>query len=77
MQIAPPKIGQTYCSSTDPKLIIYVVDVIDFAEDADSDIAFIVEGCDPAYQDDTMNADGCEITSDVWAKHNFIPVSEK
>jgi hypothetical protein len=51
--------------------------VIDFAEDADSDIAFIVEGCDPAYQDDTMNADGCEITSDVWAKHNFIPVSEK
>jgi hypothetical protein len=72
MQIEPPVIGQTYVSRIAPDLIIYVVDVID--SEADDDIAFIVEGCNPAYKDDTTNADGCEITAEVWAKHDFILV---
>jgi hypothetical protein len=74
MQIEPPLIGQTYVSRSNPDLIVYVVDVI--ASEADEDFAFIVEGCDPAYKDDTTNADGCEITADVWEKHDFILVSE-
>jgi hypothetical protein len=74
MQIEPPLIGQTYVSRSNPDLIVYVVDVI--ASEADEDFAFIVEGCDPAYKDDTTNADGCEITADVWEKHDFLLVSE-
>lgn len=69
-------IGQTYISRTDPNLIIYVVDVTVPQADEDTDIDFIVEGCDPAYKDDIRNADGCEITNDVWVKHDFTLVSE-
>ena len=76
MQIKPPQIGQTYVSRTDPKLAIYVVDVIAPDEDDDDDTEFIVEGCDPAYKDDTMNADGYEFTADVWAGHDFALVPE-
>jgi hypothetical protein len=75
MKIKPPQIGQTYISRTDPNLLIYVVDVtIPDAED-DSDTEFFVEGCDPTYKDDTMNADGFEFTDDVWAKHDFTLIS--
>lgn len=74
MQTKPPIIGQTYVSRSNPDLIIYVVDVID--SEADEDFAFIVEGCNPAYKDDTTNADGYEITADVWEKHDFMLVSE-
>lgn len=69
-----PLIGQTYVSRTTPDLVIYVVDVTD--SELDDDIAFIVEGCDPAYKDDTVNADGYEITSEVWEKHDFALVIE-
>jgi hypothetical protein len=74
MQITPPQIGLTYVSRTDPKLIIYVVDVIMSEADGDTDTSFIVEGCDPAYKDDTENADGYELTDSVWAKHGFTLV---
>jgi hypothetical protein len=76
MQIKPPKIGQTYFSRTAPNPLIYVVDVTYPDASEDSDTEFIVEGCDPAYQDDTINADGLEFTADVWAKYNFTLVSE-
>lgn len=76
MQINPPQIGQTYISSTDPKLVIYVVDVNVPEDDGDADTSFIVEGCDPAYKDDTDNADGYELTSAVWVKHGFTLLSE-
>jgi hypothetical protein len=75
MQIKPPRIGQTYVSRTDPKLIVYVVDVTVPDPEEIADTEFIVEGCDPAYKDDTMNADGLEFTSDVWAKYEFTSVS--
>lgn len=74
MKIKQPLVGQTYVSSTSPDLVIYVVDVIDSDPDMDAD--FIVEGCDPAYKDDIDNADGCEITADVWENHGFVLVSE-
>ena len=74
MQIEPPLIGQTYVSRVTPDLVVYVVDVID--SDPDDDFAFIVEGCDPVYKDDTTNADGYEITSDVWVRHDFALVTE-
>ena len=74
MQTEPPLIGQTYVSRSTPDLVVYVVDVVD--SDPDEDFAFIVEGCDPAYKDDTRNADGYEITSDVWARHDFALVTE-
>ena len=69
-----PLIGQTYASRATPELIIYVVDVID--SELDDDIDFIVEACDPAYKDDTDNADGYEITAEVWESHDFALVSE-
>jgi hypothetical protein len=79
MQIKPPQLGQTYISSTNPKLIVYVVD-INFIKAGDGgrdgDIDFIVECCDPAYKDDTRNADGYDITSDIWANNNFTLVAE-
>ena len=76
MKIKPPKIGQTYFSSTAPNRLVYVVDVTypDASEDADTE--FIVEGCDPVYKDDTINADGLEFTADIWAKYNFIQVTK-
>ena len=74
MRIKPPQLGQTYSSNTNPKLIVYVVDIT-FIKAGDGekgdDIDFIVECCDPAYKDDTRNADGYDITSEVWAKNNF------
>jgi hypothetical protein len=76
MQIKPPQVGQTYVSRTEPSLSIYVVHVSFSETDGNSESAFVVEGCDPAYKDDTMNADGCEITSDVWAEHDFSLVTE-
>jgi hypothetical protein len=69
-----PLIGQTYVSRTTPDLSIYVVDVIDSG--LDDDIAFIVEACDPAYKEDTANADGYEITAEVWQRHDFVPVAD-
>lgn len=74
MLIKQPLIGQTYISRNNPDLIVYVVDVID--PEAEEDFAFIVEGCDPAYKDDTSNADGYEITADVWEKYDFMLVPE-
>lgn len=76
MQIKPPQIGQIYRSRTDPNMIFYVVDVTVPESDEDADTAFIVECCDPAYKDDTANADGCEFTADIWARHNFTLVSK-
>jgi hypothetical protein len=76
MQIKRPEIGKTYLSHTNPDLLIYVVDVTVPDADDDNDTPFIVEGCDPAYKDDTMNADGCEFTADVWAKHDFARIPE-
>ncbi len=76
MQIKPPQIGKTYRSRTAPDLLIYVVDVTVPDADVDDDTPFIVEGCDPAYKDDTWNADGLEFTADVWAKHDFALVPE-
>ena len=69
-----PLIGQTYVSRTTPDLTVYVVDVID--SELDDDIAFIVEACDPVYKEDTVNADGYEITAEVWDKHDFVLVAE-
>jgi len=69
MQIKP-QIGQIYVSHIDPDLIVYVVDITK----ADGDEGFTVEGCDPDYKDDTDNADGFEITADIWEKHNFTLV---
>lgn len=74
MQIKQPLIGQTYISRNNPDMVVYVVDVID--SEAAEDFAFIVEGCDPAYKDDTSNADGYEITADVWEKYDFVLVPE-
>ncbi len=72
MQINPPRIGQTYVSRTDPTLVVYVVDVTN----DDEDTPFTVECCDPTYKDDTENADGLEMTADVWEKHQFKLVAE-
>ncbi len=76
MQIEPPQVGQIYVSGIDPNLIVYVVEVNVHEVPGDANILFTVECCDPAYKDDFINADGCEITSDVWQKHNFSLVSE-
>jgi hypothetical protein len=67
-----PQIGKIYASQTDPKLVVYVVDVTS----VEGDEGFTVEACDPAYKDDIENADGMEITADIWAQHGFTPVSE-
>jgi hypothetical protein len=73
MQVKPI-VGQTYVSRTTPELIVYVVNVID--ADLEDNIPFVVEGCDPAYKDDTENADGYEITAEVWDRHDFALVTE-
>lgn len=72
-----PRIGQTYVSSTDSSLVVYVVDVV-IPEEAGEDFGtpFIVEGCDPAYKDDIENADGFDLTAEVWKQHDFTLVSE-
>ena len=77
MAIELPQIGQTYVSNTDPSLIVYVVDVVT-AADVNEDLGtpFIVEGCDPAYKDDIDNADGFELTAEVWKKHDFTLVTK-
>jgi hypothetical protein len=76
MLIKPPEIGQTYVSRIKPELTVYVVDVVFDQDDEHADPGFIVEACDPAYKDDTDNADGYDISHDVWLKHDFVPVTE-
>jgi hypothetical protein len=51
-------------------LVVYVVDVV-VPEPGDIISPFTVEGCDPAYKDDIENADGFELTAEVWKKHDF------
>jgi hypothetical protein len=72
----PPEIGQTYVSRIKPELMVYVVDVVYGQDGEAADPGFIVEACDPAYKDDTDNADGYDITDDVWLKHDFVLVTE-
>ena len=76
MSSKPPLIGQTYVSRTDPKLIVYVVDVNVIEVGEVSDAGFIVEACDPAYKDDTRNAYGYDFDADTWGKHDFVLVTE-
>ncbi len=76
MQIEPPLIAHTYVSRTDPTMIVYVADVNVSESSDDADTPFTVECCDPAYKDDIWNADGFEMTSDVWAKYDFTLVPE-
>lgn len=76
MLITPPLKGQTYVSRTDPSLIVYVAEVETLEADKENEASFTVECCDPAYKDDVWNADGYEMTSDVWAKHDFSLVPE-
>ena len=76
MQIEPPQIAHTYISRIDPTLVVYVADVNVFETGNESNILFTVECCDPAFKDDIWNADGYEMTSEVWAKYDFIRVSE-
>ena len=77
MSIETPQVGSTYVSKTNPSLVVYVVDVI-IPEEAGENFGtpFIVEGCDPAYKDDTDNADGFELAAEVWKKHEFALVSK-
>ena len=76
MQTEPPQIGRTYISRTDPALSVYVVDVNIFDADKDAATAFIVEGCDPAYKDDSRNAYGYDFPAEVWIKYDFTLVPE-
>jgi len=75
MQLNPPQIGQTYVSRIEPKLIVYIVDVSIMDPEGNTDPNFIVEGCDPAYKDDTLNAYGYDFDADSWSKHDFKLVS--
>ena len=75
MQLKPPKIGQTYASRNDPTLIVYVVDVSIIDPDDINGADFIVEGCDPAYKDDTLNAYGYDFDAESWSNHDFKLVS--
>jgi len=76
MQLKPPEIGQTYISRTAPILIVYVVDVSVVEADDNTEVNFCVEGCDPAYKDDTLNAYGYDFDVDSWTNHDFTLVSE-
>ncbi|MGC2164913.1 MAG: hypothetical protein WA632_02735 [Gallionella sp.] len=76
MLIKPPQVGQTYVSRIKPELMVYVVDVVHEQNDDSADPGFIVEACDPTYKDDTHNADGYDITDDVWLKHDFVLVAD-
>jgi hypothetical protein len=76
MPIEIPQVGKTYVSRTDPSLVIYVVDVVVPDPNDVAGTPFIVEGCDPAYQDDTDNADGIELTAEIWKKHGFTLVPQ-
>jgi hypothetical protein len=75
MSIEIPQAGKTYVSRTEPSMVIFVVDVVVPDPDDVVATAFIVEGCDPAFKDDTDNADGIELTAEVWKKHEFRLVS--
>jgi len=72
MKIKQPLVAHTYVSRTDPSLIVYVAKVNVFEQGEDTDTQFTVECCDPAYKDDIWNADGLEMTADVWEKHDFV-----
>lgn len=76
MEIKLPVKGQTYVSRITPSLMVYVADVNILEANADPGTTFTVECCDPAYKDDIWNADGYEMTSDVWAKHDFTLVAK-
>jgi len=76
MATIPPMIGNTYVSRTTPSLTVYVVDVNVFETDNAENACFVVEGCDPAYKDDTANAYGYDFDAETWAKHDFMPVPE-
>lgn len=76
MQIEPPLIAHTYVSRTDPTMIVYVADVEILESSDDANTLFTVECCDPAYKNDVWNADGFEMTADVWAKYDFTLVPE-
>jgi hypothetical protein len=76
MQSKPPQIGQTYVSRLDPALIVYVVDVNVFESSESTNAGFFVEGCDPAYKDDTVHAYGYDFDADNWTKHDFTLVPE-
>ncbi len=76
MQIEPPLIAHTYVSRTEPTMTVYVADVNVFDADDEENALFTVECCDPAYKDDVWNADGFEMTADVWAKYDFALVPE-
>ena len=71
MQNSQPLVAHTYVSRTDPSLIVFVVKVNVFEAGDESDTPFTVECCDPAFKDDIWNADGLEMTAEVWAKHEF------
>jgi hypothetical protein len=68
--------GRTYQSGTKPDMIVYVANVNTTHSGENSEIGFIVECCDPAYKDDLWNADGLEMTEEVWAKHEFTLLPE-
>ena len=76
MQIEPPLIAHTYVSGTDPTLVVYVTKVGVFEAGEEDGILFSVACCDPAYKDDVWNADGFEMTSEVWDKHRFTLVAQ-
>jgi hypothetical protein len=76
MEIKQPLLAHTYVSRNDPSLILYVAKVNVFEADDDADTPFSVECCDPAFKDDIWNADGIEMTADVWARHDFVLVAE-
>ena len=76
MQIKPPLVAHTYVSRTDPTLTVYVAEVNLYEANDEDNTLFTVECCDPAYKDDIRNADGFEMTSEVWDKHDFMLVAE-
>jgi hypothetical protein len=76
MTIDPPLLDHSYVSRKDPTLIVYVANVNVFEDESEAETAFTVECCDPAFKGDIDNADGFEMTSDVWVKHDFTLVQE-
>ncbi|MGA7595862.1 MAG: hypothetical protein WCA64_11770 [Gallionella sp.] len=74
--IKPPMIHRTYISGIKPDMMVYVANVNTTHSGENRAIGFIVECCDPAYKDDEWNADGYEMTDDVWAKYEFSMVPE-
>jgi hypothetical protein len=76
MHNKPPQIGQTYVSRTTPSMVVYVVDVNIIEASEYTEAGFIVECCDPAYKQDTVNADGYDFDNDTWIKYEFILLDE-